>query len=124
MKTQEKVSIWFDPQMGPFATINNPGVCKDAQIPVKGSVVTTNLSATHGVSFSFPIADFEIKDKKCVRNYGMFCRQIVERRDLFCMEISDALIASVFDNNTDLSLWFIGRDGDTGIIGVTWDKSQ
>lgn len=130
MKVQEltkNISIRFNPEMDPIATIKNPSITNDVKVPTDDSVSVTNPNAKHGVCLTFPISNFEIEDRKCIRNYRKFCRQLIELGREFCIELSDELIDALFGSNATerLSLWFIGeaRPG-LGTIGITWDKTQ
>lgn len=117
---ERSIALRFDPNKGSFATINNPEVSDKFDISGE-DIFVAQPGATSGLCLSFPLSDFKVTDKKCIRSFRSLMRQLVGRGREFCMELSDELADSIFAGHTNASLWFVGYSGSTGVIGITWE---
>lgn len=119
--SKRNVAFRFRPDAEPFAELSDPKVSETTTMRgMQLSMIQPNV--TSGVCLSFPVEDFKVTDKKCVRNFRKFVQLLSESGREFSMELSDDLMDSVFNDHTRASLWFVGYiDNNTGVIGITWD---
>lgn len=116
----KEINLMFNPQKGTFATINNPNITKvsDVTEDMLGPSSHVLQDASSGYVITFPINEFQIRDKKCVRNFKGFMRRVINCADHFCMEV-DATGDLNLEDEDDPRLWFIDYDGTNASIGIT-----
>ena len=117
-KQRKRVSFWFNPNKDAFATITDPEVTRNINVTSE-DIIVLQPECKDGVCLSFPIDDFEVKDRGCIRNFRSFVKQLSQKGRSFYMEISEDLLGS--SDKKTASLWCIGYDQSRGVIGITWD---
>lgn len=117
-KQKKNVSFWFNPNKDAFATVTNPEVSHNVDV-TNGNIVVMQPECKDGLCLSFPIDDFEVKDRSCIRNFKSFVKQLSQKGRNFYMEISEELLGG--SDKKTASLWCIGYDQSRGVIGITWD---